>query len=645
MKKHLPWIIPAIFALWVIASLFPKAEKPEEFHLAEFGKLPVLLNGRIQPMDSVARNALLILRARQTVYLGDETESVFQKAATMPAVEWMLEAMSKPEQADQRKVFRIDNPELRGELKLDEKRKFYSFDQLKASYETIQKQAEQIVAAKPQGEAAKRTPIEKQMLKLQFAMNLYIQIENSLHPENTPDFLQELQVYKETLKPGLEAVQKSQTGGDYNKEDLAMIGQFFKRYSMLAKVAYPLVVPPTDSVHNRDGWLTVGASLKESMHSLKIDPAVEYYAQMAEAFAQNKPAEFNRAVADYRAYLTPQFIPELKKGIHESFFNSFAPFYKSMILYLTGLIFALAYWFNWSPWLNRTAFRLLIVSLVVHTTGLIFRMVLEGRPPVTNLYSSAIFIGWGAVVLGLILERIYRDGIGAVTASCIGFTTLVIAHNLSLDGDTMEMLQAVLDTNFWLATHVVIVTLGYASTFLAGFLGILYIIRGALTRSLSPQTGKSLSRMVYGIVCFATLFSFVGTVLGGIWADQSWGRFWGWDPKENGALLIVIWNAAILHARLGGMVRERGLMGMVVFGNIVTSFSWFGVNMLGIGLHSYGFMDQAFKWLMAFDVSQLLILGLACVPPRYWRSFQGPGKPPANRQAEPGMVKAVPAGV
>ena len=227
MKKHLPWIIPAIFAIWVIASLFPKADKPEEFHLSEFGKLPVLLNGRIQPMDSVARNALLILRARQTVYLGDETESVFQKAATMPAVEWMLEAMSKPEQADQRKVFRIDNPELRGELKLDEKRKFYSFDQLKSSYETIQKQAEQIVAAKPQAEAAKRTPIEKQMLKLQFAMNLYIQIENSLHPENTPDFLQELQVYKETLKPGLEAVQKSQTGGDYNKEDLAMIGQFF----------------------------------------------------------------------------------------------------------------------------------------------------------------------------------------------------------------------------------------------------------------------------------------------------------------------------------------------------------------------------------------------------------------------------------
>src|SRR5208283_3414663 len=119
-----------------------------------------------------------------------------------------------------------------------------------------------------------------------------------------------------------------------------------------------------------------------------------------------------------------------------------------------------------------------------------------GRPPVTNLYSSAIFIGWGAAVLGMVLERIYRDGIGSVIASVAGFTTLVIAHNLALGGDTMEMLRAVLDTNFWLATHVVTVTLGYASTFVAGFLAIIYILRGVFTTTLSAETAKSLARMV-----------------------------------------------------------------------------------------------------------------------------------------------------
>jgi hypothetical protein len=128
--------------------------------------------------------------------------------------------------------------------------------------------------------------------------------------------------------------------------------------------------------------------------------------------------------------------------------------------------------------------------------------------------------------------------------------------------------------------------------------------------------------MVYAIVCFATLFSFTGTVLGGIWADQSWGRFWGWDPKENGALLIVIWNVLILHARWGGLVKERGLMNLAIFGNIVTAFSWFGVNMLGIGLHSYGFMDAAFKWLMLFNATQVCFIILGLLPLSLWRSFQ-----------------------
>jgi ABC-type transport system involved in cytochrome c biogenesis permease subunit len=156
----------------------------------------------------------------------------------------------------------------------------------------------------------------------------------------------------------------------------------------------------------------------------------------------------------------------------------------------------------------------------------------------------------------------------------------------------------------------------------AGFLAIIYILRGVFTTTLSESTATSLARMVYGIVCFATLFSFVGTVLGGIWADQSWGRFWGWDPKENGALLIVLWNATILHARWGGLVRERGLMNLAVFGNIVTSFSWFGVNMLGIGLHSYGFTDAAFKWLILFISSQVTIIFLGLLPQKLWRSFQ-----------------------
>src|SRR5262249_37545824 len=154
---------------------------------------------------------------------------------------------------------------------------------------------------------------------------------------------------------------------------------------------------------------------------------------------------------------------------------------------------------------------------------------------VTNLYSSAVFIGWGCVGLCLFLEYIYRNGVCNVGAAALGAATLFIAHFLGGSGDTMEMMQAGLDTNFLLATHVVCLTLGYTATSVCGFLGITYIILGVFTPFLNKDWIKSLGQATYGVLCFATLLSFTGTVLGGIWADQSWGRFWGWDPKENGA--------------------------------------------------------------------------------------------------------------
>ena len=146
--------------------------------------------------------------------------------------------------------------------------------------------------------------------------------------------------------------------------------------------------------------------------------------------------------------------------------------------------------------------------------------------------------------------------------------------------------------------------------------------------------------MVYGIVCFATLFSFVGTVLGGIWADQSWGRFWGWDPKENGALIIVVWNALILHCRWGGLVRERGLMCLAVFGNIVTAWCWFGTNMLGMGLHSYGFMDAAFGALIYFDGTMLALIIIGMLPLSLWQSPLETGAPRPPEKAPPVVIIA-----
>jgi ABC-type transport system involved in cytochrome c biogenesis permease subunit len=312
----------------------------------------------------------------------------------------------------------------------------------------------------------------------------------------------------------------------------------------------------------------------------------------------------------------------LKKCAVETRFNAAGVFKSSFVLYAVAFFAAVFSWLVWPQSLGRIAYWLTIVAFLLAMGGIVTRMWLEGRPPVTNLYSSALYIGWAAVALCIVLEYYFPYAIATAAAGIIGFITLIIADRLHLSGDTLEMMRAVLDSNFWLATHVVVVASGYSATFLAGILALIYVGRGLFTTTLDKATADVLARMVYGIVCFATLFSFVGTILGGIWADQSWGRFWGWDPKENGALIIVIWNALILHARWGGMVKQRGLMCLAIGGNIATAWSWFGTNMLGVGLHSYGFTDAAFFALVSFAFSQLLIIGLANLPLEKWRSFR-----------------------
>jgi ABC-type transport system involved in cytochrome c biogenesis permease subunit len=610
MKKWIPLILVVVMAGWVLSALHQKPETG--FHAREFGKLPVLMNGRFQPFDSVARNSLLQIRTKQSVY---ETDG--GKAQTLSAMDWLLEAMMKPESADDRKVFRIDNNEVTELLKLPDNQKYYSFNQFRPQMDEIEKQVRRIEPL----DSSKRTVFESQLMKLYETMNLYQRLEVSLKPPGSDDFAAELDAYQKSIGPGIAAVNARDAGQKFDQDAFNTLLGFMGGYNTVASFALPLTIPPVDPSLPRNAWQNIGTNLMQTARTGEINPATKFYAEMVTAYRAGQPDDFNRVVGEYRAWLADRFAPQVQKADQEFFFSTMQPFYKATVIYVLALVLALLSWFNLSDWLRRSAFYLIALAWVIHTAGLVFRMYLEGRPPVTNLYSSAIFIGWAAVILGMVLEKIYRDGIGCVVASFAGFVTLIIAHNLALSGDTMEMMRAVLDTNFWLATHVVTVTLGYASTFVAGFLAIIYILRGVFTTTLSESTAKSLARMVYGIVCFATLFSFVGTVLGGIWADQSWGRFWGWDPKENGALLIVLWNATILHARWGGLVRERGLMNLAVFGNIVTSFSWFGVNMLGIGLHSYGFMDAAFKWLMLFIGSQVAIIFLGLLPQKLWRSF------------------------
>jgi len=446
-------------------------------------------------------------------------------------------------------------------------------------------------------------------------------------PQDAVDWKREMNEYLDNTEAGRKAFLADRDGKPYNEKALTAFRRDLVRLEGMSMNGQAFVIPPADPLKNPDGWRSSSEALMEAGGGATPHPALHAYAEMDDAFRSGRTADFNQAVKDYMAQLEPQFGSILVKCGREQFFNRLDPFSNAMYIYVAVGLCGICFWFApvKGEWLRRTAVLLCLLALVIHTGGLIFRMTLEGRPPVTNLYSAAVFIGWAACLLGLVLETVWRNSIGIIVSSIIGFSTLLIAYHLAVGGDTMEMMRAVLDTNFWLSTHVVIVTLGYASTYVAGFLAIIFVVRGVFTASLDAPLRQSLTKMIYAIICFATLFSFVGTVLGGIWADQSWGRFWGWDPKENGALIIVIWNVLILHARMGGMVRERGLANLAIFGNIVTTWSFFGTNMLGVGLHSYGRTDEQLLPLLTFIGSQAALILIGSLPVSLWRSFSTPG--------------------
>jgi len=621
-QKWLPPLLMMAMALWFFGNL--QARRDQGFAYTEFGRLPLTANGRIVPVDSLARNSLLEIREKQTLNT-EPWKAWNEHPKIIPATEWLATVMMNPAVADDWPVFRVDNPDLVSLLKLPDKGapnrtdgKHYSWNQIQPALDAFDQENKRVRGL----EAANRTAYENAIAKMHQRLTRYVQLRNAVQPADAQDWPAELAAFEKMVPGGVAAVKAQQAGKEYDKGSFETFVGLIERYQYMANLEPPLILPPDGSIE----WRRMGDALLEVPRGTPVDAAMRDYAKMAGALAANHPDEFNAALKDYNSTLVPTQSKAVAKARAEVFFNQMEPFYNAMVIYVLAGLLAVFSWFNLSETLRRCSVWLIGLAFLIHTTGLIYRMVLEGRPPVTNLYSSAIFIGWGAVLLGLILEKFYKNGIGAVVASGIGFITLIIAHHLALEGDTMEMMRAVLDTNFWLATHVVAVTVGYASTFVAGFLALIYILRGVFTKTLDPGTGKALARMIYGIVCFATLFSFVGTVLGGIWADQSWGRFWGWDPKENGALIIVLWNALILHLRWGGIIRERGLVNCAIFGNIVTAWSWFGVNMLGIGLHSYGFTDAAFKWLVLFVVSQLGFIALGLLPAKWWKSFSRPAR-------------------
>ncbi|MEM6329849.1 MAG: cytochrome c biogenesis protein CcsA [Planctomycetota bacterium] len=671
LSKPLVWA-PAVVGLVWLAYLGSKARpekaEPGAMQIAKFAELPVIDGGRIKPYDTVARNTLQFLSARQEVIapkpplaedatLMEQLRHARMRTERTPAAEWMLDVISGKKDAGRHRVFRIENLEVLGVLGLERRPGSfrYSYDEVMGGENRaeIEKQLGQLQEADPKSWStfqAKMAELAEKLAAYHAMEQAFRGIRLSENPDRLMEDLQ-LSLLRTSSRSSKKAKQQfprvvppSQPGGDWlTYQEAELNGIFTKFPNVLSRAVAGLerffaTAPPAARRSATEDL----SQLVDRLSAAGETPAWGPLADALGAYAKGNTNEFNSAVnklkrrtASYEtmvddpanaAAFAGSAVTErlsLAKTRFEAFFSRFSPFYYCAASYVVAFLLCAASWIGFPRGLGRAATAVIAATFVVHTFAVIARVYISGRPPVTNLYSSAVFIGWAIVFSGLAIEAIFKMGAGSLMASVFGFATLVIAHFMALDGDTIAVLQAVLDTQLWLTIHVLCITLGYAATFVAGGIGVLYILRSHVAGNLGLKEEKTLQRIIYGTLCFAILFSFVGTVLGGLWGDNSWGRFWGWDPKENGALIIVLWNALILHARWGKMASDTTLAALAVAGNVVTTWSWFGVNELGVGLHAYGGLSDGVSLekfivrVMAF--SQPAIIGLACVPKTFWR--------------------------
>ncbi len=590
-----------------------------------FMSLPVQESGRIKPLDTYAQFTMLRINGKRSFTTPD--------GSRIGPTEWLMDILFYPEIAQHYPTFIVNNAEsvvAIGVSAHQERRDRYSYAELAQARTRMMQVAREYTEI----DVKHRTPVEQEIINL--AQNL-MQFEQILHfmdfsehrffveggalvsaafPE--PDgvalstILKRMPDLMNTLRDQAEAL-----GDDALDQEIVALSTLMSELDTVARFAQGIPLFPGLS-EDMPEWLTP-ADLTAAAFAF-VQPHDEHIALLAQLellkTSRDDRIQFKENLTNFHLNITTMADArgEYAKVPLEVFFYRWQFLFWSQWLYVLCFLLAAFYWLMPRvQWLHRILPYALLTPTVLLTIGIILRCIIRSRPPVSTLYETILFITVVAVIIAIIIEFINRQGISGSVGAFLGSLGLFLAFRYEAkEGvDTMPSLIAVLDTNFWLSTHVTTITIGYAAGLLAAALAHLYII-GKLFRIKVEDKAqyKNITRMTYGVVCFGLLFSVVGTILGGIWANDSWGRFWGWDPKENGALMICLWSLVILHARMGGYIRDLGIaISSIVLGMIVV-FSWWGVNLLGVGLHSYGFTSGVMNVLAVFWMLQSIVIAL-----------------------------------
>ncbi len=629
MRLNLRWLCLAVLVVSapVMAAAGEGVTLPrwDQDTVELFASLPVQAGGRIKPLDTYAQFAMLKINGKRTF----RTEGGLKIGPT----EWIMYCLFFPEVTDTWKQFIVDRAEVVSAIGLtthDKRRDRYAYSELKPGRQKLMELATQY----QRKEARQRAPMEQQVINLAYNLREYESISQFMyfstvhfHPDPEGRIGKALGVQEEghaTLSLMLQRVpallsrmSTDKSLSDTERRELSDI--LHKMEKSVATAGTLSLFPPTDP--EKKEWYSPADLLVaafEPGHDLDTQFKLLGHLERLKAL-RDDPIAFHQEVLALHGGL--KALAEArgeyaKIGVERAFYRGKYLFFSQWLYVLSFVLVALSWLVPQSKWLQRLIPPAVLAPTILLIIAIAFRCIIRGRPPVTTLYETLLFITASSALVAVIIEYINRQRIAVALGSIMGTLGMFLAYRYELkEGvDTMPSLVAVLDTNFWLASHVTTVTLGYAAGLLAAALAHVYILGKLFGLKRGDEAYyASVDRMIYGVVCFSLLFSLVGTVLGGIWANDSWGRFWGWDPKENGALMICLWALVMLHARLGHYIKDLGTaITSVVLGMIVT-FSWWGVNLLGVGLHSYGFTSGILRLLVAFWSVETVVIILGFV--------------------------------
>ncbi len=611
-------MLKRLFAVVCLSFLSLQASEISESWLT----YPLRDEGRIKPFATFAQGKLLQFSGKSKVY-----QFIPKREKLMSASEWMTHLLFSPEKVDSLSIFLINDPQIQTTLGQEERDyRMYSYAELDSKRFLLQEQAR--LAEEVQ--ESDRSEFQREILRINNNLTHYeayrksfeffkpseaFSIKDSITRQrlllgDRQTLLSYFDVYRKAglLRTTIDSLifkpREAWTSADSSSFE---VSRTLFEWSEVNQLPLPEMVPFT---HNDQWhWISPWEVLSNRLLSFdSLNSEMTWLYLMYQDWNNEDLSSFNTRADTLLQSVEARAATGFRvEAIHaERIYHRLDPFINAQFLLGFGLILSLLGLLYKPRLLQRSSSLFLIAGTTLTLTGIGLRMYINHRPPVTTLFETFVFVAATCALLAIALSVLKSLEVGNLMGNFSALVLLMISNKYAAEGDTLKVLVAVLDSNFWLATHVVSITLGYAGVCAAGVVSHIYMLQKIFKKS--PEKLDATYRSMMGMVAFGLVLSFIGTVLGGIWADQSWGRFWGWDPKENGALLIVLWCSMLYHARLAGWLKKPAMVIGNMFGVIVVMLAWFGINLLGVGLHSYGFTSGVAGRLFAYVSIQLIII-------------------------------------